>query len=96
MKETRDTELNNTENRSVHLLHFVTAVDEKRAMLNFCCESQPLATIRSYEPPVRCPFCGQEDPIRLQSTIVPGSMNRNTPLFQSTCDAGHREGSEQA
>jgi len=43
-------------------LHFVTAVDEKREMLSFCCETQPLMTVRSLRHPKRCPFCQQENP----------------------------------
>jgi hypothetical protein len=96
VSESRDTELNKTGRRSVHLLHFVTAVDEHRRVFSFCCESQPLATVRSFGPPTRCPFCRQGDPIRLQSTIVPCSMDRNARLFQSTGDASSREGSEKA
>lgn len=48
---------------SAHLLHFVATIDEQRGMLGFCCESQPLATVRSYGQPKRCPFCQQENPI---------------------------------
>ena len=48
---------------SVQLLHFVAAIDEQRGMLGFCCESQPLATVRSYGRPKRCPFCQQESPV---------------------------------
>ena len=49
--------------RSNHLLHFVTVVDEQRGMVNFCCESQPLATVRSFGLPLRCPFCRLESPL---------------------------------
>jgi hypothetical protein len=45
------------------MLHFVTSLDEHRRMVSFCCESQPLATVRSYGVPVRCPFCQQASPI---------------------------------
>jgi hypothetical protein len=48
---------------SVQLLHLVTAIDERRGMLGFCCETQPLATVRSYGCPKRCPFCQQENPV---------------------------------
>jgi len=48
---------------SVQLLHLVTAIDEQRGMLGFCCESQPLATVRSYGNPKRCPFCLQENSV---------------------------------
>jgi hypothetical protein len=49
--------------QSTQLLHFVTAVDGKREMVSFCCEGQPLATVRSYGPPARCPFCQEENPV---------------------------------
>ena len=48
---------------SAQLLHFVTAVDERRQLFSFVCELQPLATIRSYGRPKQCPFCKQENPI---------------------------------
>ena len=41
------------------LLHFVAATDDQRGMLGLCCESQPLATVRSYGHPKRCPPAGQ-------------------------------------
>jgi len=47
----------------VQSLHFVTAVDEQRGMLSFCCETQPLMTVRSLRHPKRCPFCQQENPV---------------------------------
>jgi hypothetical protein len=47
----------------VQLFHFVAAIDEQRGMLGFCCESQPLATVRSHGQPKRCPFCQQANPI---------------------------------
>lgn len=52
-----------TKSRSGGLFHLVTAVDERRGMVGFCCESHPLATIRSYGFPVRCPFCQQPRPV---------------------------------
>lgn len=48
---------------SVRLLHRVTA-SERMGMLSFCCEGQPLATIRSYGLPARCPICQQMNPLR--------------------------------
>ena len=56
-------ELNRTKRRSARLLHLVTAVDEQRGMVRFCCESHPLATIGSYGLPARCPFCRQARPV---------------------------------
>jgi len=49
--------------RPVYFLHFLAAVDERRGVYSFCCESQPLATVRSYELPKRCPFCQEQDPV---------------------------------
>ena len=63
MSETRNPEFNKTRKRSVHLLHIMTGVDEQRGMLSFCCESQPLATVRTFGTPVRCPFCQQLRPV---------------------------------
>ena len=57
---------------SAQLLHFAAAIDEQRGMLSFCCESQPLATLRTYGHPQRCPFCQQENPV---STSL--SMGKN-------------------
>lgn len=48
---------------SSQLLHFVAAIDDQRGILSFCCDSQPLATVRSYGHPKRCPFCQQENPV---------------------------------
>jgi hypothetical protein len=48
---------------SVQLFHFVAAIDEQRGMHAFCCESQPMATVRSHGLPSRCPFCRKENPI---------------------------------
>jgi hypothetical protein len=48
---------------SAQLLHFVAVIDEQRSIFYFCCESQPLATIRSHGNPKRCPFCQQENPV---------------------------------
>jgi hypothetical protein len=48
-----------TKGRSIGLLHVVTATDEKRGMVAFCCESHPLTRVRSSRPVLRCPFCRQ-------------------------------------
>jgi hypothetical protein len=56
----------------VQLLHFVVAVDQQQRFMSFCCESQPLATIRSYGLPSRCPFCQQVKPVSAGLT-----MNKN-------------------
>jgi len=58
-----DDEMTDVSKSSSHLLHFVEAVDERRGLFSFACESQPLATIRSYGRPKRCPFCQQENPV---------------------------------
>ena len=46
-----------------NLLHFVTGTDEKLGMVNYCCVVQPLATVRSYGLPSRCPFCQEKNPV---------------------------------
>jgi hypothetical protein len=48
---------------SAKLLHFVVGIEPQRGLLGFCCESQPLATVRSYGHPKRCPFCQQANPV---------------------------------
>jgi hypothetical protein len=48
---------------SAQLLHFVEVVDERRQLFSFVCELQPLAMVRSYGHPGRCPFCLKENPI---------------------------------
>jgi hypothetical protein len=55
--------MTNVRKGSAQLLHFVTAIDDQNAMLSFCCESQPLATVRSHGLPKGCPFCQQENPV---------------------------------
>jgi hypothetical protein len=45
------------------LLHYIAGFEQK-GMLSFCCEGQPLATIRSYGFPFRCPICQQMNPLR--------------------------------
>lgn len=52
-------------NKSSARLHFVVAVDQKRRSMSFCCEIQPLATVRAFliGTAIRCPFCQQENPI---------------------------------
>ncbi|MGO9516006.1 MAG: hypothetical protein ACLPND_03085 [Candidatus Korobacteraceae bacterium] len=57
---------------SADLLHFVEAVDERRGLLSFACESQPMATIRSYGRPKRCPFCRQENPVSISLSMIEG------------------------
>jgi hypothetical protein len=57
---------------SAPLLHFVVGIDPQRGLLGFCCESQPLFTIRSYGHPKRCPLCQKENPV---STSL--SMDKN-------------------
>jgi hypothetical protein len=55
--------MNNVNKGSAQLLHFVAAIDDQGGMVAFCCESHPLATVRSYGRPKRCPFCQQENPV---------------------------------
>jgi hypothetical protein len=49
--------------KSAHSLHFVAGIDRRRGMVSFCCENEPLATVRSYGRPKRCPFCHQVNPL---------------------------------
>jgi hypothetical protein len=54
---------------TIRLLHRMTSFDQKTEMLSFCCEGQPLATIRNYGFPPRCPICRQVDPLRCERRI---------------------------
>jgi hypothetical protein len=53
---------------STRARHFVERIDEKRRLLRFVCETQPLITLTSYDPPKLCPLCAQRYPIRIFST----------------------------
>jgi hypothetical protein len=55
--------------RTGRLLHYVTG-SEQRGMLSFCCEGQPLATIRSFGIPTRCPICQQVNPLPGERTSL--------------------------
>jgi hypothetical protein len=57
---------------SDQVLHFVAGIDVQRGMLSFYCESQPLATVRSYGHPKRCPFCKQENPVSISLSMIEG------------------------
>lgn len=48
-------------------LHFTSRLDEKRGLLRFVCDSQPLMTLTSHGVPRRCPFCGQNYPIKCET-----------------------------
>lgn len=54
-----------TKGQSAQPLHFVAAYNAKRGLYRFVCECQPLATVTSHAPK-RCPFCGQQDPVRVE------------------------------
>jgi len=43
--------------------HMLVAIDEKRQLVSYVCELQPMATIRSYGHPSRCPFCRSMNPV---------------------------------
>jgi hypothetical protein len=43
--------------------HLMVAIDEKRQLVSYVCEFQPMATIRSYGHPSRCPFCRRMNPV---------------------------------
>ena len=62
-------ELEPAKGRSTGLLHVVTAVDEKRGMVAFSCESNPLTAVRSLRPVLRCPFCRQPRPLDQRAGI---------------------------
>lgn len=67
-------ELRPAKGRSTGLLHVVTAIDEKREMIGFQCESNPLTTVRSFRPVLRCPFCRQPRPLDREQRIgIPGA-----------------------
>ena len=55
--------MTNVREGCAQLLHFVTAIDERRHFFSFVCESQPVATVRSHGLPKRCPFCQRQDPV---------------------------------
>ena len=61
--------------RTGRLLHYLTG-SERRGMLSFYCEGQPLATIRSFGLPTRCPICQQVNPLRGEQTrrVMAGIM----------------------
>jgi hypothetical protein len=63
MSETRDTKFERK--HPADPFHFVVAVNIERGMMSFCCATQPLATVRSFGPPLRCPFCRRHVPWRL-------------------------------
>ena len=48
--------------------HFAERIDEKRRLLRFVCEAQPLITLTSYDLPKRCPLCAQPYPIKIVGT----------------------------
>jgi hypothetical protein len=59
--QTNELEIPNSS--SCRSLHFVLANNDRLGMVRFCCETQPLATIRSHERPKKCPFCKQANPL---------------------------------
>jgi len=67
--------MTDTNKSSAQLLHFVLVMDDQRGMLGFCCESQPLATVRSYGNPKRCPFCQQENPVSPSLSMMKGQSH---------------------
>jgi hypothetical protein len=52
----------------LRLKHFAERVDEKRRLLRFVCEGQPLITLTCYDLPKRCPLCSQSHPIPIVKT----------------------------
>jgi len=43
--------------------HMMVGIDEKRQLISYVCELQPMATIRSHGHPARCPFCRCVNPV---------------------------------
>lgn len=43
--------------------HAMVGIDEKRQLVSYVCELQPMATIRGYGHPARCPFCRCMNPV---------------------------------
>ena len=43
--------------------HMLVAIDQKRQLISYVCEVQPMATIRSDGHPARCPFCRCMNPV---------------------------------
>lgn len=43
--------------------HLMVGIDDKRQLFSYVCEVQPMATIRSYGHPARCPFCRCMNPV---------------------------------
>jgi hypothetical protein len=70
-----DDEMTDVSKSSAQLLHFVEAIDERRGLFSFACESQPLATIRSYGRPKRCPFCQQANPVSTSLSMMKGQSH---------------------
>jgi hypothetical protein len=54
---------------SVRLLHRMMSLGRETKMVSFCCEGQPLATIRNYGFPSHCPICRQADPLRCERQV---------------------------
>jgi hypothetical protein len=83
---------------AAHLLHFVTAVDKVKGTYSFCCESQPLKTVRSYQRPRRCPFCQELDPVGNDRRMATLAMNQTQTVGKSDvwpADVERREPARQ-
>ena len=49
--------------KAITAKHLMLAFDEKRQLISYVCEFQPMTTIRSYGHPARCPFCRCMNPV---------------------------------
>ena len=92
MSEDHERQERGGERRADQLFHFVTAADEDRQLFSFCCENQPLATVRSHGLPVRCPFCQQANPVGGEQETggeadvpKPHSRARSNPRAEERC-----------
>jgi hypothetical protein len=56
-------ESNREGNGAARLLHVATTYDKRRKILAFVCETNPLATLRTFGLPVKCPFCQRRRPL---------------------------------
>ncbi len=44
-------------------LHVAEGFDFERGIVSFYCDTNPTTTVRSFGPPLRCPFCRQPHPV---------------------------------
>jgi hypothetical protein len=77
---------------TLHLL----AGSNDRGLVFFCCEQEPLLTLRSYGVPSRCPICQQSDPISSELGKNPAAEKTvNGERTQAASLPRRSEGSEE-